>query len=78
MIPLILLPAYCLFSIPLLLACITKDLLVKHEGFLAWHRNSVGTLVQRLFFSLLALISLCLFTTCQEDHYNKGDGPQKF
>jgi hypothetical protein len=64
MTPLILLTAYPIIGIPLVLVCIAKDLLVKHEGFLAWHRNSVGLLLQRMVFTTLTFISFLTFSVC--------------
>ena len=40
---------------------------VKKEGILAWHRDSLGILVQRFLFVLLFFISLVLFNGCDDE-----------
>jgi hypothetical protein len=65
MLPLLLLTIYPIIGVPAVLFCIAKDLLTKREGFLSWHRNSVGELLQRLFFSILLMTSFAVFTSCE-------------
>ena len=40
---------------------------VKKEGILAWHRDSLGILVQRFCFVLLFFISVVMFNGCSND-----------
>ena len=64
MTPILLLLLYPLIIIPLVLTCIAKDLIKKHEGFLTWHRSSVGDLVQRFTFTLLFISSISVLISC--------------
>lgn len=39
----------------------------KKEGLMVWHRNSIGNLIQRLFFSLIMMSSILTFKNCIDD-----------
>jgi hypothetical protein len=64
LIPILLLSIYPLIIIPLVITCIAKDLIKKHEGFLTWHRNSVGDLVSRFTFGMFFMISVVVVKNC--------------
>ena len=62
--PLLLLSIYPVVIIPLLIAFIFRDIVVKREGLMAWHRDSIGVLVQRFFFSLIIMSSILTLRGC--------------
>jgi hypothetical protein len=36
----------------------------KNEGVLSWHRDSLGLLVQRFFFTILVFLGITIFEGC--------------
>lgn len=72
-IPLLLLLSYPLILIPIVIVLMIRDIQVKSEGFLAWHRDSIGLLIQRFCFCLLMLISVSIFVKCS-DNTRTGSG----
>jgi hypothetical protein len=67
LIPILLLSIYPLIIIPLVIVCIAKDLIKKHEGFLTWHRNSVGDLLSRFTFAIFFMISVVVVKNCSSN-----------
>ena len=39
---------------------------------MAWHRDSLGLLVQRFFFSIIIMSSLVTFKRCSDTHSSDG------
>ena len=63
----LLLLIYPLILIPVVITLMIRDIQVKSEGFLAWHRDSIGLLVQRFCFSSLMVISMSIFISCADN-----------
>ena len=40
---------------------------VKREGLMVWHRDSIGVLIQRFFFSIIIMSSILTFNGCYQD-----------
>lgn len=64
--PLMLLLIYPLVLIPIVAVLMIRDIQVKSEGFLVWHRDSIGLLLQRFCFCSLMVISMAIFTRCAD------------
>mmetsp|Transcript_41737 Transcript_41737/g.54968 ORF Transcript_41737/g.54968 Transcript_41737/m.54968 type:complete len:146 (-) Transcript_41737:1584-2021(-) len=65
LLPLILLTLYPIVSILIIIPVALYDILkIKEEGLMVWHRDSLGVLIQRLFFSVIILLSMLTFNGC--------------
>ena len=64
LLPILLLTIYPLIAIPFIIWILVKDILIKKEGLMVWHRNSLGVLLQRFFFTLIIMSSVLTFTNC--------------
>ena len=62
-----LLVIYPIIVIPIVIVLMVKDLLVKQEGVLTWHRDSFGILLQRLILSVLVMAVLVIYRNCAND-----------
>ena len=65
--PVLLLLIYTIALIPFILAVICKDLAVKSEGVLAWHRDSIGELIQRFILCCLIMICMLIYEGCSHE-----------
>ena len=66
LLPILLLTIYPLIAIPFIIWILVKDILIKKEGLMVWHRNSLGVLLQRFFFTLIIMSSVLTFMNCVE------------
>jgi hypothetical protein len=73
MLPLLLLMIYPLVLIPMVIVFMIRDIQVKSEGFLAWHRDSIGLLLQRFLFCFLMLLSVIIFENCEDTNSVPGN-----
>lgn len=64
MLPILLLVSYPIVLIPIIIWLLCKDIAVKGEGVLTWHRDSLGILMQRLFICILILTCIVIFENC--------------
>ena len=64
LLPILLLTIYPLILIPFIIWILVKDILIKKEGLMVWHRNSFGVLLQRFFFTLIIMSSVLTFMNC--------------
>ena len=62
--PLLLLTIYPLILIPIVTYFMIQDIMVKREGFLVWHRDSIGLLAQRWVIGLLLMIAISVLDGC--------------
>lgn len=65
--PILLLSIYPIVLIPFIIYWLVKDIIVKKEGLMVWHRNSIGILIQRFFFALVIMLSTLTFKNCVGD-----------
>ena len=67
LLPMFLMLSYSILLPPLIFWAMFADIRVKGEGYLHWHLDSCGILLQRFVFSLLVLVSLLSFSGCIEN-----------
>jgi hypothetical protein len=60
----LLLVIYPIIVIPIVIVLMIRDLLVKQEGVLTWHRDSFGILLQRFVISVLMMAVLVIYRNC--------------
>ena len=53
--------------IPVVMFLMCKDIAVKQEGILTWHRDSFGELLQRFILCVLVLVAIVIFENCAID-----------
>ena len=71
LLPILLLTIYPLIVIPFIIWILVKDILIKKEGLMVWHRNSLGVLLQRFLFALIIMSSILTFMNCIDTTDNK-------
>lgn len=70
--PILLLLSYGIVLPPIVLGFMIKDIKVKAEGFLSWHLDSLGILIQRFLFAILCLVCILMFESCNENSTDFG------
>jgi len=63
---------YPFFLVPVVLGLMIKDIIVKKEGLPAWHRDSMGILLERWFISLFLIISVLMLVSCENTDSSTG------
>lgn len=62
--PILLLVIYPIVIIPVVMALMIRDIAVKQEGVLTWHRDSFGILLQRLIIAVLIMSVFVIYVNC--------------
>lgn len=63
-----LLLAYSVVIPPLIVCALSRDVKAKGDGFMIWHLDSVGILLQRFCFSILVFTCIIIFEVCDSDN----------